>query len=135
MARLIEVWKDINGYEGLYQISNLGNVRSVDRMIKHHPKDYFQKGRVLRPAPSRNGYLMVVLVNHNNRKTINVHRLVAEHFIDNPDKFEQVNHIDEDKNNNRVDNLEWCTAKYNANYGTRNMRIRKSRKGGVENDD
>lgn len=138
MGRLIdedaslEQWKDIQGYEGLYQVSNKGRVRSIDRVIKHYPKDYFQKGRVLKSALSKNGYPMVILVNHNERKTRNVHRLVAETFIVNPNNFPEVNHKDEDKTNNSVENLEWCTRKYNANYGTRNMRIRKTRKGGVE---
>ena len=129
---MIEEWRDIKGYEGIYQVSNLGNVCSLDRVIKHYPKDYFQEGKVLSPALSRNGYPMVILVNHNKRKTRNVHRLVAEAFIPNPNNLPQVNHKDENKTNNCVDNLEWCTQKYNLNYGTRNIKISKARKGGVE---
>lgn len=132
ISRSEEKWKDIQGYEGLYQVSNLGNVRSVDRIIKHYPKDYFQEGRVLKSALTKNGYPMVILVNHNDRKTKMVHRLVAETFIDNPYNLPIINHKDEDKTNNRVNNLEWCTHKYNANYGTRNLRIKKARKGGME---
>lgn len=128
---MIEEWKDIEGYEGVYQVSNFGNVRSCDRVIKHSPKDYFQKGGKLKSALSKNGYPMVVLVVHNKRKTINVHRLVAQAFIPNPDNLPQVNHKDEDKTNNNVANLEWCTHKYNVNYGTRNMKISKARKGGA----
>ena len=117
---------------GLYQVSNLGNVKSLDRIVKHYPKDYFQEGRVLKSALTKNGYPMVILVNHNDRKTKMVHRLVAETFIDNPYNLPIINHKDEDKTNNRDNNLEWCTHKYNANYGTRNLRIKKARKGGVE---
>lgn len=120
ISRSEEKWKDIQGYEGLYQVSNLGNVRSVDRIVKHYPKDYFQKGRVLKSALTKNGYPMVILVNHNDRKTKMIHRLVAETFIPNTNNLPQVNHKDEDKINNKVDNLEWCTHKYNVNYGHRN---------------
>ena len=74
MGRLIEEWKDIQGYEGLYQVSNLGNVRSLDRIVKHYPKDYFQEGRVLKSALTKNGYPMVVLLNHNDRKTKKIHQ-------------------------------------------------------------
>ena len=123
MGRLIEEWRDIKGYEGIYQVSNLGNIRSLDRMIKHFPKDYFQKGKILKPGQSTNGYLMVILMNHNKRKTRNVHRLVAEALLENSEGLEEINHKDEDKTNNRVDNLEWCDHKYNANYGNRNKKI------------
>lgn len=118
-----EIWKDVRGYEGLYQVSNEGNVRSLDRIIKHYPKDYFQKGRILKTAPSKTGYQMVVLINHNHRETRFVHRLVAEAFLENANNYPVVNHKDENKANNQVENLEWCTHKHNANYGMRNNKI------------
>lgn len=101
-----EVWKDIKGYEGLYQISNTGKVKGLKR------------NKVLKLILQRSGYYYVDL----QRKRRLVHRLVAEAFIDNPDNLPEVNHKDEDKVNNSVENLEWCDSKYNANYGTRNKR-------------
>ena len=106
-----EEWRDVVGYEGKYQISSLGRVRSLD---------YRRTGRtqVLKPGTVRNGYLFVVLYNDGKTKNFYIHRLVAEAFIPNPNGFPEVNHIDEKKANNCVDNLEWCTAKDNINYGT-----------------
>lgn len=113
-----EVWKDIEGYEGLYQVSSLGNIRSLDRYVKHK----LIKGRNMRLKVCC-GYLRVGLRQVNiGQKTFLIHRLVAQAFIPNPDKLPQVNHKDENKENNCVDNLEWCTATYNINYGTRNKK-------------
>ena len=123
-----EIWKDIKGYENLYQVSNLGNVRVLDRHvnsgIKYNNK-VKRKGQILKQFLKKNGYLQVVLSNNNTRKYIAVHRLVAETFLQNTHNLPQVNHKDENKLNNCVDNLEWCTAKYNCNYGTRTKRISK----------
>ena len=105
-----EIWKDIKGYEGLYQVSNLGRVKSLPR--KNHPKEEFRN-----LSPDSKGYLRVNLFKNNKGKTHKVHRLVAEAFIPNPNNYPQVNHKDENKANNNVDNLEWCTNKYNVNYG------------------
>lgn len=106
----MEIWKDIEGYEGLYQVSNWGRVRSL----------WFGKEKMLQPVKHKNGYLFVSL---GRKKTISIHRLVAEAFIPNPDNLPQVNHRDENKENNNVDNLEWCDSKYNNNYGTHNKRV------------
>ena len=134
-----EVWVDIIGFEGLYQVSNLGNVKSmshvqcyVDSINRTCTRT--RKGRVLIPALMRdNGYLGVTLYKNGVRCTRAVHRLVAEAFIPNTDGLPQVNHRDEDKTNNRIDNLEWCTTSYNVNYGTandrRSIRLRKIRGG------
>ena len=114
-----EVWKDVVGFEGLYKVSNKGNVFSVERLNSRGRK---RGGRILKPTHTRNGYLKVDLHNNGKRKTKHIHRLVTEAFIPNPNNFPQVNHIDEVKDNNNVSNLEWCDARYNNNHGTRNER-------------
>lgn len=101
-----EIWKDIFGFRGKYQISNLGNVRSKTREI------YKQQTK-------RDGYKQVTLFDGDYKQTITVHRLVALHFIPNPGLLDQINHIDGDKTNNTVTNLEWCTQKENANHAVR----------------
>lgn len=115
-----EVWKDIKDYEGLYQVSDRGNVRSIVR------KDSIGRkidGRILKPIPNTNGYIRVGLCKNGIRKNKYVHRLVAEAFIPNPEKLPEVNHKDEIKTNNELSNLEWCTSEYNSNHGTRNKRV------------
>ena len=119
-----EIWKDKKNYEGLYQVSNLGRAKSLDRYIKGKGHSLqLKKGRILKPMKDNNGYLKVRLCNGEKSKTFNLHRLVAEAFIDNPDNLPYVNHKDENKTNNVVTNLEWCDRSYNNNYGTRNKRI------------
>lgn len=109
----MEVWKAIEGYEGLYEVSNLGRVRSLDH---YDSIGRFHAGVMLKPQlDSRKNYLHVNL----SGKSVNVHRIVAKAFIDNPYNYEEINHKDEDKTNNRVSNLEWCTRKYNNNYGSK----------------
>lgn len=103
-----EIWKDKKDYEGLYQTSNLGRVKSFK----------FGKERILKPGTDKNGYLLVNLCKNGKVKTFKVHRLVAEAFLPNPDNLPEVNHKDENKQNNVVSNLEWCDRKYNINYGT-----------------
>lgn len=111
-----EIWCPIEGYEGLYEVSNLGNVRSLN---------YRQTGqtKILKTVKERYGYLLVNLSKNGKTKSFKVHRLVAEAFLPNWFDCPQINHIDEDKANNHIDNLEWCDAKYNSNHGTRNERI------------
>lgn len=105
-----EIWKDIEGYEGLYQVSSMGRVRSLGHDVWH-------KGRVLKPClDGQKHYLMVSLYKDKKHRTMQVHRLVAEAFIPNPLNLPQVNHKDEVKTNNCVDNLEWCDESYNINY-------------------
>ena len=124
-----EIWKDIKGYEGLYQVSNLGNVRSLDHIRKNGKTDNHKcltKGRLLKLAVQKeSGYLFCVLSKNGNTKGYRVHRLVAETFIPNPNNYKCVNHKDENKSNNKLENLEWCTHKYNNNYGTKPIRIAK----------
>lgn len=107
---MAETWKDVAGYEGLYQVSDRGNVRSRRRRGS--------SGGVLKPKVNRDGYLYIVLYREGEWKPILIHRLVAQTFIPNPLNLPQVNHKDEDKTNNAANNLEWCTVKYNSNYGT-----------------
>lgn len=120
-----EIWKDVIGFEGLYQVSNFGRVRSLDRRARiGYGKTRFVKGKYLTPCACTNGYLSIPLHNGSeNKKVFLMHRLVAMHFIPNSDNLPEVNHKDEDITNNRADNLEWCTSKYNANYGARNRKV------------
>jgi hypothetical protein len=104
-----EKWVDIIGYEGLYSVSNLG------RIVSHHKGLY----RFLHPTTHpNNGYSCINLCKNGKVRMFRVHTLVAKHFIPNPEHLSEVNHKDEDKLNNRADNLEWCTRSYNINYGT-----------------
>lgn len=112
----MEVWKDIKVYEGLYQVSNYGRVKSLNYHLT-------KKEMVLKASPDCGGYLKVVLYKNGKRKHFLVHRLVAEAFLPNPDNLPQINHKDEDKTNNIVENLEWCDVRYNINYGTHNERV------------
>lgn len=106
-----EIFLDIEGYEGLYQVSNLGNVKSLNY---HNTK----KEKILKPRITINGYLKVSLCKNKTIKYFLVHRLVANAFIENPNNYPIINHKDENKQNNVVSNLEWCTNKYNTNYGS-----------------
>ena len=120
-----EIWKDIPNYEGLYQVSNIGNVRTLDKYVNSSIKNndkVKRKSQILKQYNKR-GYLQVTLTVNNKRHYFGVHRLVAQAFIPNPNNFPQVNHKDENPLNNNVKNLEWCTAKYNCNYGSRNSKI------------
>ena len=116
-----EIWKDIKGYEGLYQVSNLGRVKSFNYM--NTGKEKIKTLTLQKKHPMKQGgYLQTTLYKNKQTKTVVVHRLVAEAFIPNPDNLPQVNHKDHDKTNNCVDNLEWCTAKYNSNHKINNRK-------------
>lgn len=97
-----EIWKDVKGYECLYQVSNFGNIK--------------RDNKILNPGKNQDGYSMVCLCKDGNQKIKLVHRLVAQAFIPNPNNYPQVNHKDENKSNNTVDNLEWCSIQYNQEY-------------------
>lgn len=110
-----EIWKDIQGYEGLYQISNLGRIKSLYKRGNRPP--------LIIRQPIKRGYYQVGLRNKRTRKFFQVHRLVAQAFIPNPENLPQINHKDENKLNNVVENLEWCSVSYNNAYGTRLSRV------------
>ena len=123
-----EEWKEIRDYEGRYMVSNFGNVISCERYVKVcGGGKRLVKEKKLKQSKCPGGYSGVNLWKDNSRKMFLVHRLVAEAFLENKNKLPEVNHKDENKENNRVDNLEWCTSKYNANYGTRNKRMIKQK--------
>lgn len=126
----MEIWKDIVEYEGLYQVSNFGRVRSLDRYVNHYRGGKkIVKSKILEQDCSGNsGYKRVQLCKDGKQKHFSVHRLVAIAFLPNPDHLPFVNHKDENKANNHVDNLEWCTHEYNDNYGTRNIRMSETKK-------
>lgn len=120
MKSTIEIWRDIKDYEGYYQVSNLGNVKSINRkIVLKNNKTMLIKERILKQSIGNNNYLIVSLFKNGNGHSFTVHRLVAEAFIPNPDNLPEVNHKNENKTDNCVDNLEWCTSKYNCNYGNK----------------
>lgn len=128
MQENIEIWKNVVGYEGLYQVSNLGNVRSLDRIVFNKGSNKYckTKGKVL-SINKTNGrdYKVVSLSDGIKSKNYYTHRLVAIAFIKNTNNYDQINHKDENKSNNSVNNLEWCNCKYNLSYGTARERISK----------
>lgn len=106
-----EEWLQISGYEGLYEVSNYGRVKSLN-YLGHN------KIQILKYGKDKKGYLFVILQQKGKKRTFKIHRLVATAFLENPENLPQVNHRDEDKHNNYIGNLEWCNNYYNAHYGT-----------------
>ena len=124
-----ETWRDIAGYEGLYQVSNKGRVKSLERtFVDKRGYRQYRKGRVLKPSKDGGGYLRVNLFNGSGKgKTLSVHRLVCEAFHENSENKPCVNHIDENRVNNVASNLEWCTYKENNNHGMHTAKMAKAR--------
>lgn len=116
-----EIWENINGYEGLYQVSNLGRIKSL-------PK-FHQGERILKSRLNKYGYLYIGLIKESLKKSYTIHRLVAKAFIINSNNYPCVNHKDENKLNNNIENLEWCTVDYNNNYGNRINNAAKKNRG------
>lgn len=114
-----EIWKDIKGFEGFYMVSNMGRVKSLPRMSNN--SRYVSEEKILSPrvCGTQREYLSVALHANGKTKQMKIHRLVAEAFIPNPNDYKEINHKDENKGNNNVENLEWCTRSYNVNYGSR----------------
>lgn len=123
----MEEWKDIEGYEGLYQISSEGRVKSLERFRKgKHNSLVFVNEKILKGVKDKDDYLKVILYKEGKVKTHKIHRLVASAFLPNPDNLLEINHIDENKQNNCLDNLEFCDRSYNINFGSRTERMAKS---------
>lgn len=123
-----EEWKDVVGFEGKYMVSSLGRVVSLSFPIEAGKLHYQRNQIIKRQKKEQNGYLSTGLsVGRNRNRTVKVHRLVASAFLPNPDNLPVINHLDEDKTNNRVDNLEWSTTRSNINYGTGTERSTRTR--------
>jgi hypothetical protein len=112
----MEIWKDIKGYEGLYQVSNTGKIKSLERLRKNHSKTQIVEEKIKSTRKDQQGYLLLDLYKDNKPKTVRVHRIVAETFILNSENKETVNHIDGNKENNDVSNLEWSTFEEQNNH-------------------
>ena len=126
-----ELWKTVYGYENLYEVSNQGRVRSLPRIVSGH-RTFMRNGRILRPQERRHGYLSVWLYGNGSKKQVSVHRLVAEAFCERRDGCDEVNHLNEDKQDNRAENLAWCTKKENCSYGSRPKRISQKNTNGKQ---
>ena len=126
-----EIWKDIPEYEGYYQISNTGSIRSLDRVVEKGGRLHHIKGHQLRQSKTHCGYYIIGLSKEDKRTYHSVHRLVADLFIPNPNNYPCVNHKDENKANNTVENLEWCTYLYNNTYSSRMERVMSKRRKSV----
>ena len=124
----MEIWKDIKDFEGLYQISTYGRVKSLSKKVLQFGKYKITKEFIMKVKKSKDGYNRIILCKNGKYSTFLVHRLVAEAFIPNPENLPYINHKDENSRNNDVDNLEWCTAKYNCNYGTHNEKLSRNHK-------
>lgn len=113
---MIEIWKPVKNFEGLYEISNVGNIKSL----------LFNREKILKPAINSSGYYSIVLYKNKIKSSHTIHRLVADAFIENKYNCPLINHKNEIKTDNNVSNLEWCDVKYNNNFGTRNSKISNS---------
>lgn len=126
-----EIWKAIEGYEGIYEVSNLGRVRSLPRpktsRNAHGEFTFTTKPKILKTFEQNGGYQRISFGKGKDKVAIFVHRLVAQAFIPNPDNLPHVNHKDENPKNNRADNLEWCNAEYNNSYGNHIERCKRHR--------
>ena len=130
-----EIWKDVKDYEGLYQVSNLGRVKRLEWKRFSLGKWQTIKEKVLKQTIGTTGYWHISLNKNGSHNTYKVHRLVARAFIPNPDNLPCINHKDNNPLNNKVENLEWCTYKYNNNYKDHNKKLSQSRLGKKASDE
>ena len=123
-----EIFKDIEGFEGYYQVSNMNRVKSLERTVWCGLNGGYYKTvheRILKPSKTNMGYLQVMLCKDGKRKWYRIHRLVATAFCENPEGYTDVNHINEDKSDNRAENLEWCSRSYNNSYNDKSKKAGK----------
>lgn len=113
------VWKDISGYEGIYQISNTGEVK---RISSYDSRGHLRKERILKKQISNKGYYQIGLHIDGQETKFLIHQLVGKAFLKNPNNYTEINHKDENPKNNLVSNLEWCSRKYNVNYGNAQLK-------------
>ena len=123
---MIEVWKKVKGYEGIYEVSNYGNVKRVSGITGVNTK--YLNGYYLKPLDNGKGYLRVKLTTNNKSKRIMLHRIIAEAFIPNPDNKPVVNHINHNIVDNRINNLEWCTQSENVLHAVKHGRWTQGRR-------
>ena len=121
-----ETWKPVKGYEGLYEVSDLGRVKKSKLLCLNQYILFWTEEKILKPRKNNRGYLRIALTKNKSHKVYLVHRLVAEAFIPNPNNLPMVNHKDENPLNNISKNLEWCDSKYDNNYGTKKIRASKA---------
>ena len=129
MAKFKEEWRPVKDYEGLYEVSNHGRVRRIKKWDGH--SKFFQCCEIRRATDNGYGYLIISLSKQHKKQNHYVHRMVAEAFIENPNRYPQVNHLDYNTKNNFADNLEWCTAKQNTQYS--NIHMHKPRENSKTN--
>ena len=113
----MEIWKDIKGYEGKYQVSSLGRIKSLYRW---NGKAFYSREHIIKSYINKNGYVYIALMKNNKNKNCRLHRLVAEAFLDNPNNYNDINHKDGNKENNNINNLEYCTKSYNMKHAFKN---------------
>lgn len=119
-----EIWKPIERLEGYYEISNKGRIRSLDRMVSGcYGSTQLKKGQIMKPIKMPNGYLAQGFYFNGKHRQYYIHRLVAKAFIPNPENLPEINHKDENKENNCIENLEWCSHLYNIRYGNARKKI------------
>lgn len=123
---MVEIWRDIKGFEGYYQVSNMGNIKTVKRIVSFGKNKRIVVEELKTLVDDKDGYKDIILYKNGEHRHVKVHRVVAETFIPNPKGYKEINHKNENKADNRVENLEWCSRKYNNDYGNRTKSTRET---------